>query len=155
MMNQYDTRMTKIGFITIQIMDHEIKVLEFGEKVIPDSVYGKSESLDLAFLQLEEYFDGKRKTFSLPLNPDGTEFQKKVWKELLKIPYGETRCYQDLAIGIGNEKASRAIGMANHNNPIAIMIPCHRVIGKNGSLVGYAGGIETKIELLELEKKWK
>lgn len=155
MMNQYETRRTKIGYITIQIRNNEIKRLEFGETSILDSTYGKSELLDLAFLQLEEYLEGKRKNFSLPINPDGSEFQKKVWKELLKIPYGETRCYQEIAIGIGNEKASRAIGMANHNNPIAIMIPCHRVIGKNGALVGYAGGMERKVQLLELEQKWK
>ncbi len=155
MIDQYYTKMTKIGLITIQIKNEEIKLLEFGEQTILDSKYGKSEQLDMAFSQLDEYFEGKRKTFSLSVNPEGTEFQKKVWNELLKIPYGETRCYQDIAIGIANEKASRAIGMANHNNPIAIIIPCHRVIGKNGSLVGYAGGIERKIQLLELEKKWK
>lgn len=101
--------------------------------------------------QLEEYFSGKRKTFDLPLNPQGTEFQKRVWQALTKIPYGETCCYKDIAIAIGNPKASRAIGMANNKNPIPIIIPCHRVIGKNGNLTGYAGGLDIKRKLLEFE----
>ena len=95
--------------------------------------------------------DGKRKSFDLPLKPEGTEFQKKVWNALLDIPYGETRSYKDIAVAIGNPKACRAVGMANNRNPISIIIPCHRVIGANGSLVGYGGGLPIKIELLNLE----
>lgn len=101
--------------------------------------------------QLSEYFAGKRKEFSVPLAPKGTDFQKKVWKELCNIPYGETRTYGQIAAAAGNPKASRAIGMANHNNPITILIPCHRVIGSNGKLTGYAGGLWMKEKLLRLE----
>ena len=102
--------------------------------------------------QLEEYFAGKRKTFDLPLVPKGTEFQQKVWKALQEIPYGETRTYGEIAAAIGNPKAARAVGMANNKNPIGILIPCHRVVGANGKLVGYAGGMEKKEFLLELER---
>lgn len=101
--------------------------------------------------QLMEYFSGKRKVFQLKLNPKGTEFQKNVWNELIKIPYGETRTYKDIALAVGNHKASRAIGMANNRNPIPLIIPCHRVVGSNGKLVGYAYGLELKTELLNLE----
>lgn len=103
--------------------------------------------------ELAEYLEGERKTFSLPCNPKGTEFQKKVWSALRKIPYGETRSYQQIAEAIGNTKACRAVGMANNKNPILIVIPCHRVIGKNGSLVGFGCGIELKEKLLKLEKE--
>lgn len=106
-----------------------------------------------AYEQLSEYFAGARKEFELPLAPQGTEFQKKVWAELQEIPYGETRSYGEIAAAIGNPKACRAIGGANHNNPIMIMIPCHRVIGANGSMTGYGGGLPIKEYLLELEQK--
>ena len=102
--------------------------------------------------QLDEYFAGKRKTFDLPLAPKGTEFQKKVWNALQEIPYGEIRNYKDIAEAVNNPKGSQAVGGANGKNPIAIIIPCHRVIGKNGKLVGYAGGMEQKEKLLHLEK---
>lgn len=102
--------------------------------------------------QLREYFAGKRRIFDLPLSPEGTNFQKNVWKHLQDIPYGETRTYGELAAMAGNEKASRAVGMANHCNPILILVPCHRVIGADGSLTGYAAGIEAKKYLLTMEK---
>ena len=108
--------------------------------------------------QLKEYFQGKRKTFTLPLQPKGTPFQEKVWKALESIPYGETCSYKHITSLCGNEKASRAVGMANNRNPISIILPCHRVIGANGKLVGYGGGIEAKRGLLQLEiegSKWK
>ena len=105
--------------------------------------------------ELSEYFAGKRKNFSLPLAPSGTDFQEKAWKVLEQIPYGETRSYLEEATMIGNQKAVRAIGGANHHNPIVIIIPCHRVIGKSGKLVGYGWGLERKIWLLEHEKRWK
>ncbi len=105
--------------------------------------------------QLEEYFEGKRKVFDLPLKQEGTEFQKKVWEALEKIPYGETRTYKEIAKMVGNEKASRAVGMANNKNNIPIIIPCHRVIGSNGKLVGYALGLDMKKYLLDLESKNK
>jgi len=102
--------------------------------------------------QLEEYFVGKRKIFDIPLGPEGTPFQRAVWEALLEIPYGETRSYGDIAARIGNPKAARAVGMANNRNPIAVFVPCHRVIGASGKLVGYAGGVDVKKKLLELEK---
>lgn len=101
--------------------------------------------------ELDEYFEGKRKTFDIELAPEGTDFQKKVWSELLKIPYGETCTYKDIATAIGNPNASRAVGGANNKNPIPIIVPCHRVIGANKSLVGYAYGLEVKKYLLNLE----
>lgn len=101
--------------------------------------------------ELNEYFAGKRQTFDLPLNPIGTPFQRKVWAELQKIPYGTTISYGELARRIGQPTASRAVGMANHRNPLAIFIPCHRVIGSDGSLTGYGGGLEVKQFLLDLE----
>ena len=102
--------------------------------------------------QLDEYFIGERKSFDLPLAPKGTEFQKKVWDALKEISYGETRTYGEIAETVGNPKAARAVGMANNRNPIAIIVPCHRVVGANGKLVGYAGGMEQKGKLLHLEK---
>ena len=104
-----------------------------------------------AALQIEEYFAGKRKKFSLPLKMQGTEFQMAVWDALKSIPYGETRSYKEIAVQIGRPKAVRAVGMANHRNPISIIVPCHRVIGHNGSLTGYGGGLPAKKLLLELE----
>lgn len=101
--------------------------------------------------QLNAYFQGNLRTFNVPLAPEGTEFQMKVWKELSLIPYGRTLSYLDLAKRIGDEKAIRAVGRANGANPIAILIPCHRVIGSDGSLTGYAGGVERKRALLVLE----
>lgn len=103
--------------------------------------------------QLQEYFTGTRKYFDIALETVGTPYQKKVWEALRKIPYGETRSYKEIAIMSGNPLASRAVGMANNRNPIAIIIPCHRVIGSSGKLVGYAGGLDKKIHLLELEKR--
>ncbi len=103
--------------------------------------------------QLAEYFLGLRQNFDLPLNPKGTAFQQKVWQALLQIPYGQTASYKEIACKIGNEKAYRAVGLANHNNPIGIIIPCHRVVGANGNLTGYAGGLEKKQKLLELEQR--
>jgi len=107
---------------------------------------------EIAEMQLNEYFCGKRTHFDLPLLPNGTDFQLKVWDALCRIPYGETRSYRDIAEFIGNPKASRAVGGANNKNPIMIIIPCHRVIGSDGSLTGYAGGLDVKEKLLQLEK---
>lgn len=110
--------------------------------------------LEKAYKQLKEYFVGERKEFDLPLDPVGTEFQMKVWEALQTIPYGETRSYKEIAMQIGNENASRAVGMANNRNPLPIFIPCHRVVGADGGIVGYAGGTEVKVALLELEKRY-
>lgn len=103
--------------------------------------------------QLKEYFAGKRESFDVPLDMQGTEFQKKVWKQLLNIPFGETRSYGELARKIGNINASRAVGAANGKNPLSIIVPCHRVIGASGKLTGFAGGLEAKAHLLGLEAK--
>ncbi|MFB3057041.1 MAG: methylated-DNA--[protein]-cysteine S-methyltransferase [Ignavibacteriaceae bacterium] len=101
--------------------------------------------------QLKQYFIGERKHFDLPLEIEGTEFQKRVWNELLKIPYGKTISYKELAIRLGDEKVIRASASANGSNPLPIVIPCHRVIGSDGSLIGYGGGLEIKEKLLILE----
>ena len=101
--------------------------------------------------ELEEYFAGKRREFTFPLDLRGTDFQKKCWGALLHIPYGETRSYADIARAIGRPKAVRAVGGANHQNPVAIVVPCHRVIGSGGSLTGYGGGLPLKEKLLQLE----
>jgi methylated-DNA-[protein]-cysteine S-methyltransferase len=102
--------------------------------------------------QLEAYFSGKLKSFDVKLAAEGTEFQKSVWKALCEIPYGETRSYKDIAVSIGKPKAYRAVGLANNRNPIAIIVPCHRVIGADGKLTGYAGGLDVKEFLLKLEE---
>lgn len=111
----------------------------------------KPEQNTQVFRQLQEYFAGKIKEFKIPLHQVGTPFQLQVWQELLRIPYGETRSYSEIAAKVGNPKGQRAVGMANNQNPIGIVVPCHRVIGKNGNLTGYAGGLEIKQRLLELE----
>lgn len=105
-----------------------------------------------AFKQLSEYFKGSRNDFDLPLDPKGTDFQKEVWHELTKIPYGETRSYKQVAESLGASKSCRAVGSANNKNPIAIVIPCHRVVGSNGNLTGYAGGLHRKEFLINLEQ---
>jgi methylated-DNA-[protein]-cysteine S-methyltransferase len=103
--------------------------------------------------QLSEYFAGKRTEFDLPLQPDGTEFQKKVWRTLREIPFGKTKSYLDLARAIGSPNAFRAVGAANGKNPLSIVVPCHRVVGADGALTGFAGGLETKAALLALEAR--
>ena len=107
---------------------------------------------DAAVEQLREYFARQRTRFTLPVAPTGTEFQRRVWDLLIAIPYGETRTYAQLADAIGNRAAIRAVGSANARNPISVVVPCHRVIGSNGSLTGYGGGLDRKRALLELEK---
>lgn len=105
--------------------------------------------------ELDAFFAGERKEFDLPLHLKGTAFQQKVWAALLEIPYGETRTYGEIAAAIGSPKAARAVGMANNRNPVSILVPCHRVIGSNGKLVGYGGGLDKKAFLLELEQAHK
>lgn len=141
---------TPYGIIHIvQQGDYIVQVI-LGER--PEVAEGESELLLKAEQQLKEYLLGKRKQFDLPFQLEGTEFQKKVWQELQRIPYGETKTYGEIAEAIGSPKAARAVGMANHKNPIPIFIPCHRVIGVKGKLVGYAYGLDMKKQLLELEK---
>lgn len=117
----------------------------------PDWQRGASKLTDEAARQLDEYFVGERRQFDLPLAPRGTDFQRRVWDGLLQIPFGETRSYRDQAEALGNLKAIRAVARANGANPVAIVIPCHRVIGADGSLTGYAGGLDMKARLLTLE----
>lgn len=158
-MRTYTSVQTKIGNIFIVMEEESIAAVHIGEED-----FSESENIDLlkyddeqplllkAAKQLEEYFSGERKEFDLPLREEGTAFQTKVWKELQAIPYGETRSYQDVAIAIGNKKAVRAIGQANKANKLPILIPCHRVIGKDKTLTGYAGKrINIKEELLLIE----
>ena len=109
--------------------------------------------INKAFIQLKEYLSGQRQTFSLPLAPAGTPFQQQVWQALLAVPYGKTASYKDIAVAVGNPRAVRAVGGANNRNPIAIFIPCHRIVGADGSLVGYGGGLTLKKFLLESEKR--
>ena len=120
-----------------------------------DVIYENKKNIiiEKTILQLTEYFNGKRKHFNIPLDLSGTNFQLKAWEALKKIPYAKTVSYSDQAKLIGNPKASRAIGNANNANPISIIVPCHRVIGKSGKLVGYGGGLDRKDYLLELEQK--
>ncbi len=113
---------------------------------------GLPDCINEALVQLDEYFAGKRKQFDLLLNPKGTEFQKKVWNELSNIKFGETVSYKDIADSIGNIKSVRAVGNANNKNPLPIIVPCHRVIGSNGKLIGYAGSLWRKRWLLDFEK---
>ena len=132
--------------------DKSILKIEFINQEIPKIKPSVNEIMKMAIQQLDEYFSGNRTTFDIPIAFDGTDFQNKVWNALYRIPYGETRSYQDIAIAIGNPKASRAIGNANHENPIPIIIPCHRVIRANGDLGGFGGGLDTKTYLLKLEQ---
>ncbi len=149
---QYQTSYNSpLGFLNLKSDGQFITEISFSESEL-------QEQNDCAVIlqckqQLEDYFSGKSIEFDLPLNPKGTEFQQKVWNELIKIPYGETITYMELAVRLGDAKAVRAVGTANGRNPIAIVIPCHRVIGAGNKLTGYAGGIWRKKILLELEMK--
>lgn len=146
----YQTEIGKIGIADDNEFITDVVLAGEGE---PSNAMIKETPLNKeAAAQIKEYLKGSRKDFDLPLKPEGTDFQLRVWQALLAIPYGETRSYQEIAEQAGNIKACRAVGLANNRNPIAIIIPCHRVIGKNGSLTGYGGGLEIKARLLELEK---
>ena len=140
---------TPVGKLYIEAEDDYLTRISFFE------LFGKrleTPVIKETYKQLSEYFAKKRKTFDIPLKLEGTEFQKAVWHALMKIPYGKTATYLEIAETIGNPKASRAVGMANNKNKIPIVSPCHRVIGSNGSLTGYAGGLEIKKKLLNIEK---
>lgn len=144
--------LSPVGPLTLTQEDQALTGLHFGEHP-QQGAEGPTPLLEEAARQLEEYFAGQRKEFSLPLAPKGTEFQLRVWQALLQIPYGETRSYGELAAMVGNPKACRAVGGANHRNPLSILIPCHRVVGTKGSLTGYAGGLAIKEFLLKLESE--
>ncbi len=145
----------KSPFGTFTII-HDTKNIFFVKKT--NDEYKKTEECDLTIKlksQLDEYFGGTRKTFDIPYILTGTEFQKKVWAALTTVPYGRVATYKDIAKKVGNERASRAVGMANNKNPITIIVPCHRIVGSSGKLVGYAGGLNMKESILELENKNK
>jgi len=148
-----------VGALTLVANDHAlVAVLWENENPKRVRLAELVEQIDHPILlatqqQLNEYFAGTRQQFDLPLDFEGTEFQKKVWHALLNIPFGETRSYRDIAEQVGNIKAVRAVGAANGKNPISIIAPCHRVVGVNGKLVGFAGGLNNKEILLGLEKQ--
>ena len=142
---------TDLGIIGIRDNNNAITEVFYSKSKINDHLK-ETPLIRECFNQLKEYFQGTRREFTIPIEAEGSEFQKKVWKALLDIPYGQTRTYKEIAIAIGNEKACRAVGMANNRNPISIIIPCHRVIGANGKLVGYGGGLDIKEKLLNIEK---
>ena len=142
-----------VGRLLVELENGFLVRLDFADGIQAEGKNGnESALLAKVAMQLDEYFRGARKNFDLPLNPAGTEFQRKVWDALLAIPYGETRTYREIAEAAGCPKGFRAVGMANNKNPIAIIIPCHRVIGSNGKLVGYASGLGRKEALLALER---
>ncbi|HWQ75683.1 MAG TPA: methylated-DNA--[protein]-cysteine S-methyltransferase [Syntrophomonas sp.] len=146
---------TPIGTIGIEEKEQAISHLYLSEALpATDKIEKETLLLREAGLQLQDYFAGRRQVFDLPLAPEGSPFMQAVWRSLLDIPYGETRSYGEIAAAVGNKKASRAVGSANNRNPIGIIIPCHRVIGANGKLVGYGGGLKMKAFLLELEKHY-
>ncbi len=146
---QYAYLKTPIG--TVQITGDEMGVTEIKIEDIEENIPNIPVVLQEAVSQLQEYFDGKRTTFTFKTNPKGTDFQKKVWQALLEIPFGKTMSYLQLAKNIGDVKAIRAVASANGKNPLWIVVPCHRVIGTDGSLTGYAGGLWRKKWLLEHE----
>ncbi|MCL2050665.1 MAG: methylated-DNA--[protein]-cysteine S-methyltransferase [Lachnospiraceae bacterium] len=153
----HETKIYKspIGPLTITVNEIAVTGLHFGgktEKSLAQKEEGRKNPLiEKALSQLEDYFAGRLKEFDLPLEAIGTEFQKRVWQNLLKIPYGETKSYREIAEMSNSPKGFRAVGMANNRNPIAIIIPCHRVIGADGSLTGFGGGLSLKEFLLRLE----
>lgn len=144
---------TCLGELVILESEGYIVNIAFGPKILStDIVLQKNQALSSAVQQLKEYFAGTRKVFDLPLQAEGSDFQKKVWSALQAIPYGKTVSYKDIGISIGHAKAFRAVGAANNKNPLLIVIPCHRVLGAKGALVGYAAGLGVKEKLLALER---
>lgn len=151
----FDIINTPIGDLLLLASDKGLKKILFEDQFksieISSTWEQSTEKLSQAKEQLLAYFNNQLIQFELQLDPDGTVFQKQIWKELEEIPFGEIRSYQDVANAIEKPNACRAIGMANSKNPIPIIIPCHRVIGKNGKLTGYAGGLDIKAKLLQIE----
>ena len=140
------------GDLSAVVSAQGVFALHFGRRAFPHlNCVESAEKTAECRKQLAEYFAGKRLRFTLPLDLRGTPFQKQCWQALLEIPYGETRSYAEIARSIGRPRACRAVGLANHDNPVVIVVPCHRVIGANGSLTGYGGGLDVKRGLLEFE----
>jgi|SRR5437867_967773 len=148
---RYAVMNTPVGLLTLASTERGLASIHFG-KSIPQRGVVDAASNRVFVQQIDEYFQALRTQFDLPLDFDGTPFQVAVWQELLRIPYGETRTYGEIARSLGKPGASRAVGMANHHNPIPIVIPCHRVVGHDGSLTGYGGGLHLKRQLLSIEK---
>ncbi len=146
---------TGVGEIWLCEEDGALTRVALPGEAAPDGETRQTPLLAKAAAQLTEYFTGRRASFDLPLAPVGTEFQRAVWAALAAIPAGETRSYGDIARAVGRPKASRAVGAANHKNPLPIVIPCHRVIGTNGAMVGYGGGLKLKEKLLKLEARYR
>lgn len=144
---------TPLGDMLAVEADGALAALDFLPEGAKAEASDDSQLLRQVKEQLAAYFAGERKEFDLPIKPRGTDFQQQVWQRLMAIPYGETRSYGQIAREIGRPKASRAVGQANHCNPISIVVPCHRVVGANGRLTGYGGGLPRKEALLELEKR--
>ncbi len=142
---------TPIGWLTLSENAGRLIRLCFGNADAGETPLVRSALMCQAEAELADYFAGKRQSFSLPLAPVGTPFQLKCWEALARIPYGDTRSYAWQAEAIGSPKAYRAVGAANHRNPLPILIPCHRIVGKTGQLTGYAGGLSVKQKLLNLE----
>lgn len=147
----YQYLKTPVGSLRLVSNGHALLRIEFENHRGTDGQQCDDAVLTETACQLKQYFAGRRRSFSLPLAASGTQFQRQVWTALEKIPFGEVRSYQDIASAIGNPKAVRAVGAANGRNPIPIIVPCHRVIGSNGRLTGFAGGLPAKQRLLELE----
>ena len=146
----YESRFGRIGIVE---NDGKITNVYITNDELPKDIeLGETPLLKEAVKQLESYFAGELEEFSLPLEPSGTVFMKQVWDALCEIPYGKTASYGEIAERVGRPKAARAVGLANNRNPIPIIIPCHRVIGADGSLTGYAGGLDMKKKLLDLER---
>jgi methylated-DNA-[protein]-cysteine S-methyltransferase len=139
-----------VGSLTLEGDDLSLTRLGFGA---PGAAQGDSAAVARAAIQLEQYFAGERTEFDLDIALDGTPFERRVWDEVRAIPYGSTATYAEIAARIGSPSACRAVGRANGRNPIAVIVPCHRVVGSDGSLTGYAGGLEMKRALLALERR--
>lgn len=150
----HTTCQSPVGPLKIAATDTCVRMVVFMKEGEPLPPTDNSPLLTACVQQLSEYFEGKRRVFDLPLDQPGTVFRQQVWDLLCLIPYGKTISYLDLALRSGNKNNTRAVANANGRNPIAIIVPCHRVIGHNGSLTGYAGGLWRKKWLLELEQKW-
>ena len=149
---RYAVMSTPLGPANLGLHDKGLASIHFGSHV-PQVASSDDDSNAIFIRQIDEYFQGKRTKFDFPLDFQGTPFQVAVWRELLKIPYGETRTYGEIARNLGKPGAARAVGMANHDNRIAIVIPCHRVVGHDGSLTGYAGGLHLKQQLLHSKEQ--
>lgn len=151
-MNSYAVYPFPFGQLKIGYQDDAVTLLMRTDEPARDE--GRTPLTELVFQQVTEYLNGQRRDFDFPYVLQGTEFQQRVWRALCAIPYGETRTYGEVAAAVGSPKAARAVGMANHRNPILIAVPCHRVIGADGRLVGYGSGLDMKEALLRLEKKY-